>query len=58
MQSIGTLHGRKRNRQVEPHELLPTTDVVGIELELEGDFYHEQVNGWNIHGDGSLRDSR
>ena len=56
MQSIGTLHGRKRTYQVEPHELLPTTDMVGIELELEGEFDHEHVNGWDIHGDGSLRD--
>ena len=55
MQTIGALLGSKDNDNPVAVPELPTTDKFGIELELEGADRFVNVNGWQLHQDGSLR---
>lgn len=56
MQSIGQINGHHPEGRVVQSDVLPFNTHIGIELELEGPFPHNNIPGWNIHGDGSLRD--
>lgn len=56
MQSIGQINGHHPEGRVTNSGALPSNTFIGFELELEGPFPHNNIAGWNIHGDGSLRD--
>jgi hypothetical protein len=54
MQTIGALLGSQIRAGRGVTELLPDVGGVGLELELENGRF-DQVAGWNMHEDGSLR---
>ncbi|WP_460409628.1 hypothetical protein, partial [Staphylococcus aureus] len=58
MSVIGTQIGFRKNQIIAPehHEELPAVASFGFEVELEGLNNWPEVDGWDLKGDGSLRD--
>lgn len=58
MSVIGTQIGFRKNQIIAPehHEELPAVASFGFEVELEGLNNWPEVDGWDLKGDGSLRE--